>query len=213
MMKIYQLVLIVISIILIKSLFSKNKKEENTYDIPRQIKKDLIINNEPEKKVEKRVTFNLEKNKVYEIKKYDKNIEHSKDTYFYGDDIINNNAQNKEKLNPNTDNPQQVLLNRLHNKKDDIQEKTKDIFSYWENLNIGNFTEREYSNAQVNDFNLFNINNNQFQNKEISQVYDELTKGRTNPLTNYNDDKSINNNLIDGFSSKCKYHTLNNIEN
>ena len=214
-MEIYQLILIVVSIILIKSLFSSKSLEKNTYNIPRQIKAHRIINKEVNNSTDnrKRVTFNLDKNKVYEIKKFDKNIEHSKGNYFYGDDIINNNTKNIE--NVKIESPQQNMLNRLHKKKDDILENTKDIYSYWENLNIGNFTDRNYLNNQVNDFNKFKTESNLFQEKEISKVYDELTKGKTNPYINLHDDSSINSNktIVDGFSTSCKYHSLNNIEN
>ena len=128
---------------------------------------------------------------------------------------ISNNQIKKSKKNDDNiiEGPQQKMVNRLSKNKDEILQNTKDIHSYWENLNIGNFTERKYSNTQVNDFNNFRSNDQTFKHKEISKVYDDLTRGQTNPYQNFNDDLSINNTFVDGFLTNCKYHNLNNIEN
>lgn len=212
-MEIYQLVLIVISIILVTKLFSSKSIEKNAYNIPRHINSHKVINKEIKKPLEKKVTFNLHNNKVYEIKKHDKNFEHIKKKYFYGEDILDNNKKNIKNIK--IQNPQQTMVNRLQTKKEEILENTKDIYSYWENLNRGNFSDRQYLNAQVNDFNKFKSYDDIHKNKEISKVFDELTKGQTNPYQNFNDDLSITNDktFIDGFSTSCNYHNLDNIEN
>lgn len=215
-MKFDKLILIIILVILLINLFTSNNIIKITSNIPKTNKKSCIVNKEPLVILnnKKKVTFNLDNNKVYEIKKYDKNIENYKNNYFYGEDIINNNKVNKDIKNIKIESPQQILVNRLYNEKDDIQ-NTKDIYSYWDNLNIGNFTDRQYLNTQVNNFNDFKSNNKNFNNKEISRVFDDLTNGKTNTLNNLYDDDSIKNSdhIISGISSNCKYHNLNNIEN
>ena len=217
-MEIYQLVLIVISIILVKNLFSSKSIEKNTYNNSKDIISSNVINKEIKKSMDstinkKRVTFNLDNNQIYEIKKIDKNIDPKNKNFVYGDQIIDKNKIVNYDIK--SDHPQQILLNRLNLKKDEVLENTKDIYSYWENLNRGNFIDRQYLNVQVNDFNKFKSNDDNYNNKEISKVYDELTKGQTNPYINLHDDLSINKEktFIDGFSSSCKYHNLNNIEN
>ena len=229
-MKIYQLVIIVILSTLVFDLFFSKNIKKNTYNNPKkkiENKKNKKNNFLESNSNTKKVTFNLNNNKVYEIK--NKNFNQIEDISLQEDtklqqtvgninnnlEKISNNQIKKSKKNDDNiiEGPQQKMVNRLSKNKDEILQNTKDIHSYWENLNIGNFTERKYSNTQVNDFNNFRSNDETFKHKEISKVYDNLTRGQTNPYQNFNDDLSINNTFVDGFLTNCKYHNLNNIEN
>ena len=207
-MQLYQIILIFISLVLISNL-NYNKQKKNIYKIPR------IIDNNRIRIKNKKINFTpksiLKNDNLYKLlpKKND-----------YNDD---NKKESSNKLSPSEKilnipkkidvvNPQIKLINQLNEKKNHNYE---DYNTYWDNLNIGNFIDRDYLNIQVNEFNKFNSNNSSYSNKEISEVYDDLTNGISNHNINLFDDESIindNTKYIDGFSMNCKHHDLNNIE-
>jgi hypothetical protein len=259
-MYLYQLILIIVSIILIDNIFNNNKSPKKT------IRMSIPKKTPPKLKLNKKVSFNLKKNIFFEMKNdYNKDLKHDK--IIYGNKILNNNNEFSIH-NIKIKNPQEDLINRLNKKNqiiktnnvigisnsdgfsevnkinevneineiNEVNEVNKinevnevnevndklykdDIFidqkSYWDNLNIGDFTERDYLNKQTNDFNIFKKNNS-FQNIEISKLYDKLTNGITNPTPLIHDDESINNSQthnINGYSVECNKLILNNIEN
>lgn len=207
-MELYQLVLGIVILILFYN-FSNSNEEKNDLITTQNIKKK---NNKSSKLDSKKVTFDLDKNTVYEINDKDKNMEHV-NNYFYGSNIMNDNDKNENLItNLDTSRSQERMVKRLNEKNpnDDIFVNTK---SYWNNLNIGDFTEREYLNNQVNEINIFKNNNNNFKNMEISKVYDELTKGDTSQHEFIYNDNDINENIIDGYSHSCNFERLDNIEN
>lgn len=207
-MELYQLVLGIVILILFYN-FSNSNEKKNDLITTQNIKKK---NNKSSKLDSKKVTFDLDKNTVYEIDDKDKNMEHVKN-YFYGNNIMNDNEKNENLIkNVDTNRSQERMIKRLNEKNpnDDIFKNTK---SYWNNLNIGDFTEREYLNNQVNEINIFKNNNNNFKNMEISKVYDELTKGDTSQHEFIYNDNDINENIIDGYSYNCNFERLDNIEN
>lgn len=205
-MQLYQIILIFISLILITNI-NYTEPKKNIYNIPRIIDNDRInIKNKklkfPVKSILK--NDNLYKflpNKKEQIKKKEESNEIS-----YSNKILD--------ISKNTKivNPQIKLINQLNKKENN---KEYEYSTYWNNLNIGDFIDRDYINIQVNEFNKFNSNNNLYSNKEISKVYDELTNGISNHQTIMNDDDSIindNTKYTDGFSINCKHLDLNNIE-
>ena len=216
-MYLYQLILIIVSIVLLYNIFNNNQ----TVDKTRQksfSKKNVIPTNELKPEPEKKVTFNLKKNTIHKIN------EKLND----GKKILNNNKEFSINNINQIVNPQDDLINRLNKKKsintiigtnnvsnDIIDDIFIDQKSYWDSLNIGDFTERDYLNKQTNDFNIFK-NNTSFENIEISKLYDDLTNGKTNAGLLIHDDESIKNSdfhNINGYSSECNKLLLNNIEN
>lgn len=207
-MQLYQIILIFISLILITNINYTQQKKKNIYNIPRVIDNDRIkIKNKslkfPIKSILKNDNlYKLLPNKNKEIKK--QNLDQNS----YSNKILDI-SKNKEIVNP-----QIKLINQL-NKKEKENEKNKEYNSYWDNLNIGDFIDRDYINIQVNEFNKFNSDNNLYSNKEISKVYDQLTNGISNHQAFMSHDESIindNTKYIDGFSMNCKNLDLNNIE-
>jgi len=211
--------MVIVITILIYNIFSKS---------PTAVKEKVKPSLDTYKK--KKVSFNLEKNEVYTIPNNKK-----KANYIYGNKVMNNNSSYN--INNKIIYPQQKLINRLN--KDQIQitsdEKKQfttgqsawkakgqaqplekdDIFidqnSYWNSLNIGDFTERQYLNSQINDFNIFKKNNKSYKNMKISKVYDDLTNGSTNTYKLLHDDNSVlkSDNIIDGFSYTCNNLEIN----
>lgn len=210
-MSLYKLILIIVFITLIYNIIQNNNNTTN-----------IVEDNSKKKKV---VSFDLNKNTIYEISnEFNEDPKHIKNVY--GEKVLNNNSKYSINNIKKVTNPQDELINRLNNNTNDLIENfnnnntKKNIFidqkSYWNSLNIGNFTERDYLNKQTNDFNIFKNNNNSFQNKEISKIYDNLTIGTTNlssPLMH--DDNSIMSSQynINGFSKNCDKKLINNIEN
>ena len=207
-MQLYQIILIFISLILITNI-NYTEQKKNIYNIPRVIDNDRIkIKNKslkfPIKSILKNDNlYKLLPNKNEEIKKKE-----NLDQISYSNKILDI-SKNKEIVNP-----QIKLINQL-NKKENEKNKKYEYNSYWDNLNIGNFIDRDYINIQVNEFNKFNSDNNLYSNKEISKVYDQLTNGISNHQAFMSHDESIINDetkYIDGFSMNCKNLDLNNIE-
>ena len=208
-MQLYQIILIFISLVLISKL-NYTEPKKNIYKIPRMISNDRI--NIKNKKLKLNPNSILKNDNLYKLlpNKNNSSTENNKkedtnDVYF-SNKILN--------IPKKTDiiNPQTKLINEL-NKKETNEDY--DYNTYWENLNIGNFVDRDYLNLQVNEFNKFHSNNSSFSNKEISKVYDDLTNATTSAKVNMFDDESIINDktkYIDGFSMNCKNLDLNNIE-
>ena len=207
-MQLYQIILIFISLVLISNL-NYNKQKKNIYKIPRIIDNNIIrIKN---KKINFTPKSILKNDNLYKLlpKKNDYNDDNKKEdsNKLYPSEKILNIPKKIDVVNP-----QIKLINQLNEKKSHNYE---DYNTYWDNLNIGNFIDRDYLNIQVNEFNKFNSNNTSYSNKEISKVYDDLTNGISNHNINLFDDESIindNTKYIDGFSMNCKHHDLNNIE-
>lgn len=208
-MQLYQIILIFISLVLISKL-NYTEPKKNIYKIPRKISSDKInikhknLKLKPKSILKNDNLYKLLSDKNNTITKSNKK-EDSNDVYF-SNKILN--------IPKTTDivNPQTKLVNELNNKE---TSNDYDYDTYWDNLNIGNFVDRDYLNLQVNEFNKFHSNNSSFSNKEISKVYDDLTNATTSLNVNMFDDQSIINDkakYIDGFSMNCKNLDLNNIE-
>ena len=151
---------------------------------------------------EKRVTFNLNKNKVKLISPRNKkntNYQAVENTYIdykdipiiqkpsivkdkvsfgnqmYGNGIIDNsNFFNSN--HQDVPNIQKEFVDKL-NKIQQNDELDEDLFKnqkgYWESQVIDDYTNREYSNIQIDNYNKFRINNH--VGEDISHVYDQLT--------------------------------------
>ena len=176
------------------------------------------VNNKKLKICDKKVSFNLNNNQVklisprkinnnnnILIKKFDVNeIKNNnlikENNNIYGNKIINNsNFFNSEHKIPNI-NSQQEFVDKLNKfQENNLNEDWfKNQKPYWKNLNIENFTNREYSNTQVDNFNKFK--NTNYIGKNISNIYDKLTdvdKNGTffNKSNLKHDDKSVANNF------------------
>ena len=182
-MYIIEIITFIISIYFIKKINNKKVKKNKPLVTKSSTKKSLI-------------------NK--EILKYDVSGTDTSCNYknnFSNDNNINYNYNIKEDIN--IYNPQLELINRLNNNSnnnDFIINKE----SYWDSLDIEKFTDRNYLNQQVCNFNSLK-ENDKYDGMEISKIYDCLTNGVTNPSQLLNDDKSIINNnvIINGFSSNC----------
>ena len=208
-MQLYQLILIFISLVLISNI-NYTEPKKNIYKVPRVINSDKIkIKNKNIKFYPKSI---LKNNNLYKLlpNKNDTNPENEQDkeqNEIHSSDKILNIPKKTEIINP-----QIKLINELNSKEIN---KEYDYNTYWDNLNIGNFVDRDYLNIQVNEFNKFHSNNSSYSNQEISKVYDDLTNATTNYNENLFDDQSIANDktkYIDGFSMNCKNLDLNNIE-
>lgn len=223
-MHLYQLILIIVIGVLIYNIF-------DVEDIPKKPIKSKRLNNK------KKVTFNLYKNNVFEFdepiisninetktvrgEKKNNNDETSYDKKLidettYGNKLIDEKSNFNIK-NIKIENPQDTLVKRLQKKSNEKNEINKENEfqnddSYWNSLNLGNFTERDFLNKQVNEFNNFKSNGVE-SNVEIGKLYDELTNGKTNPLPTIFEDNDIDPMVISGYSSNCNNLILNNIEN
>jgi hypothetical protein len=153
-------------------------------------------------KKEKRVTFNLNKNQIKLIPSRNKknhNYQVVENTYIdyndipviqkpsivkdkvsfgnviYGNGIIDNsNFFNSN--HQDVPNIQQEFVDKL-NKNQQNEELNEDLFKnqkgYWESQVIDDYTNREYSNIQIDNYNKFRNNNH--VGEDISHVYDQLT--------------------------------------
>ena len=153
-------------------------------------------------KKEKRVTFNLNKNQVKLISPRNKknpNYQAVENTYIdynnipviqkpsivkdnvsfgnvmYGSGLIDNsNFFNSN--HQDVPNVQQEFVNKL-NKIQQNDKLNEDLFKnqkgYWESQVIDDYTNREYSNTQIDNYNKFRNNNH--VGEDISHVYDQLT--------------------------------------
>ena len=192
----------------------------------------------------KRVTFNLNKNKVKLISPRNKkniNYQSIENTYIdyndiptiqkpsivkdnvnfgnkmYGSGLINNsnffNSNHKD-----VPNPQQEFVNKLNNfdkNDDEIEDLFKNQKGYWESQVIDDYTNREYSNIQIDSYNKFRTNNH--VGKDISHVFDQLTgvheKNGTffGESTLKHDDNSVMSKMDDklfGYDHGCNNMTL-----
>ena len=154
-------------------------------------------------KKERRVTFNLDENKVKLISprnKKNQSYQKVENTYLdyndipviqkpsivkdkvsfgnelYGSGIINNsNFFNSN--HQDVPNVQQDFLNKLNTLQENDDKLNEDLFKnqkgYWESQVIDDYTNREYSNIQVDNYNKFRNNNH--LGEDISHVYDQLT--------------------------------------
>lgn len=154
------------------------------------------------KKKSKKVIFNLDKNQVKLISPRNKkipNYQSVQNTYIdyndipviqkpsivkdkvsfgnviYGNGIIDNsNFFNSN--HQDVPNIQQEFVDKL-NKNQQNEELNEDLFKnqkgYWESQVIDDYTNREYSNIQIDNYNKFRNNNH--VGEDISHVYDQLT--------------------------------------
>ena len=154
----------------------------------------------------KKVNFDLSKNEIREIEqvgngrkitKYEKiDIPEEEEIEGFSEDLtgssvmIKNNQYTLE--SNNYTNPQQKLINRLNNKTDDFKESIQNQISYWDNLDIGTFTERTYSNNHIDKINDFRNGN---QKGNISDTFNNLTNSKEPEIPLRHDDKSVFYNM------------------
>jgi len=195
-------------------------------------------------KKSKKVTFNLNKNKVKLISPRNKknpNYQAVENTYIdyndipviqkpsivkdkvsfgnemYGSGLIDNsnffNSNHKD-----VPNVQQEFVEKL-NKIQQNDEVNEDLFKnqkgYWESQVIDDYTNREYSNIQIDNYNKFRNNNH--VGEDISHVYDQLTgvheKNGTffGESTLRHDDNSVMGKMDDklfGYDHGCNNMTI-----
>ena len=135
----------------------------------------------------------------------------------YGSGLINNsNFFNSN--HQDVPNVQQEFVNKL-NKIQENDELNEDLFKnqkgYWESQVIDDYTNREYSNIQIDNYNKFRNNNH--VGEDISHVYDQLTgvheKNGTffGESTLRHDDNSIMGKMYDelfGYDHGCNNMTI-----
>ena len=178
----------------ISSYFYLNKQSKN------EDKKQESINKTSNSK---RVTFNLDKNKIKLIsprnKKKSVNVEIKnnyinpdeipvvntksivEDNVEFGEEIYGNGImKNSNFFNSNHEdvpNPQREFVDKLINFQNNINQNDDDIFKnqkgYWQSQTIDDYTERTYDNNQVANFNSFRENNH--VGESVASVYDSLT--------------------------------------
>lgn len=212
----------------LKSLFTPSIKSNN------------IKNLQNEKSKEKRVTFNLNENKVKLISPRNKkntNYQTIENTYInydnipvihkpsivkdkvsfgntmYGTPLIKNSNffnSNHEDLSS----PQLDFVNKLNKFNEEKENLNEDLFKnqkgYWQSQVIDDYTHRDYSNIQIDNYNKFRTNNH--VGEDISHVYDQLTgvheKNGTffGESTLRHDDNSVLGNMDDklfGYDHGC----------
>ena len=195
-------------------------------------------------KNEKKVTFNLNKNQVKLISPRNKkntNYQVVENTYIdyndipviqkpsivkdkvsfgnemYGSGLINNsNFFNSN--HQDVPNVQQEFIEKLNKiqQNDDLNEDLfKNQKGYWESQVIDDYTNREYSNIQIENYNKFRNNNH--VGEDISHVYDQLTgvheKNGTffGESTLRHDDNSVMGKMDDklfGYDHGCNNMTI-----
>ena len=196
------------------------------------------------KKKSKKVIFNLDKNQVKLISPRNKkipNYQSVQNTYIdyndipiiqkpsivkdevsfgnemYGSELINNsNFFNSNHLNvPNVQQEFVEKLNKIQ-QNDGLNENLfKNQKGYWESQVIDDYTNREYSNIQIENYNKFRINNH--VGEDISHVYDQLTGAHKKNETFFgestlrHDDNSVMGNMDDklfGYDHGCNNMTI-----
>lgn len=240
-MHLYQLILIIVLGILLYNIFdispeNEIKKPIKSIDLPQlenskrvtfNLKKNTVyeIDNIKEKKNKsKKINKGILKNNFnlqdLSIMEDNEDNEINEDKKVYGDKILDNKSEfsieNVQKLKD----PQKEIIKRLNKKNEkkinlEKDHSFKNQKSYWDSLNIGDFTERDFMNIQVNNFNQIK-KNVPTTGIEISKLYDDLTNGITNPTQLNNGDINLNKLQdfnISGYSGECNNLLINNIEN
>ena len=195
-------------------------------------------------KKERRVTFNLNKNKVKLISPRNKknpNYQAVENTYIdyndipviqkpsivkdkvsfgneiYGSGLINNSNffnSNHQDV-PNVQHEFVEKLNKIQQNDGLNEDLFKNQKGYWESQVIDDYTNREYSNIQIENYNKFRNNNH--VGEDISHVYDQLTgvheKNGTffGESTLRHDDNSVMGRMDDklfGYDHGCNNMTI-----
>jgi len=185
------------------------------------------MNNHKLNKKTKKVRFNLNKNKVYNLEGFNcgsqkpevklkpvtyksvVNKEPIFDEKIYGNNIIKDTSFFVDKHT--IPNYQEEFVNELGKYNKNLHE---DIFSnqkgYWEGLDISDYTFRTYDNENVSKMNEFR--NNNVKSDKISDVYNYLTGSNERDLANnfsdnFNGFNSYDENTINQVYSKPLSHS------
>lgn len=181
----------------------------------------------------KKVTFNLNKNKVYNLEGFNCGSQKPEEKL---KPITNKSIVNKEPIfdddvygnNILKDSSFFIDKHTIPNYQDEFNKELgkynknihENIFTnqkpYWEALNISDYTFRTYENDNINKINDFR--NNQVKSENIGDIYNYLTGSNERDLTNnfsdsFNGLSSVDENTINQIYSKPLSHSDNEIFN